>query len=161
VGWYPYRNGTADVGHRYSVRLAVLDAAGNQSEERRAALSVPAPSPGPKYEVSTSLSLPVIVNYVRTKVEPKFPEAGRRAHIHGVVSGVLHLNRAGEVVDVVVEKDLPMGFAAATVQALKQWKFAGIGLDGARIGFSTHFMFVPAAYQPVWAFESLGAPTEP
>ncbi len=139
-------------GQRYTVSVAVIDAAGNRSEQRSIGLRVPPPPLPLSYQVVTTTTS--WEGSVRAKVEPTSPEASRRARIAGIVSGQLQVNDSGDVVEVIIEKGLPMGLTEATVSALSQWKFNRTPGDSGVVPFSTHFLLVTPAYEADWQVEA-------
>ncbi len=59
------------------------------------------------------------------KVDPKFPEAGRRAQREGVVDLECTIGVDGRAADIKVIKEEPkgFGFGEAAIEALKKWRF--------------------------------------
>jgi periplasmic protein TonB len=62
--------------------------------------------------------------------EPVYSDQARRARVEGVVVIQAIIDRQGNVTQVEVLRDLPMGLGRAAEQAVKQWKFEPATLDG-------------------------------
>ncbi|HSN55475.1 MAG TPA: TonB family protein [Candidatus Sulfomarinibacteraceae bacterium] len=58
------------------------------------------------------------------EVEPRYPEAARRAGIQGVVILDLVIDTAGAVESVTVLRGLPLGLTQSAVDAVSEWRFA-------------------------------------
>lgn len=61
---------------------------------------------------------------------PQYTEAARRTGTQGVVIVEAIIDKNGDVTNVRVLKDLPMGLSEKAVQAIKQWKFRPATLNG-------------------------------
>lgn len=138
-------------GMVFEARLSVIDAAGNVTPSPAGALRfrIPDHRPRPSYKVRTVLprNPPVLF-----KPEPPFPEIARKARVQGVVTGELSIGPAGQVEEVTLLEDLPLGMTEVTVGALERWRFAP-ARDGAsrrKVHFQTHFMVIQPEYHPDW-----------
>lgn len=60
---------------------------------------------------------------------PSYTEAARRAGVQGVVVLRLTVDEAGEVADVQVVKDLPMGLVSQAVRSARTWRYEPAVLD--------------------------------
>ena len=69
-------------------------------------------------------------------VKPEYTELAREARLQGVVILQTAIDQEGNVVDVDVLKELPMGLTEAAVDAVKQWKFEPATMDGEPIPVS-------------------------
>lgn len=67
---------------------------------------------------------------VVSRVEPKYNDAARKAHVTGVVIVEAIINKDGRVERVKVIKGLPVGLSAAAEEAVKQWRFRPGTLNG-------------------------------
>jgi TonB family protein len=65
-----------------------------------------------------------------TRVEPRYTEMARQAHLQGVVILLAVIDERGNVVDVHVEKPLRFGLDKEAVKAVSQWKFTPGLLNG-------------------------------
>jgi TonB family protein len=65
-----------------------------------------------------------------TRVEPRYTEIARQAHVQGVVILLAVIDERGNVVDVRVEKSLRFGLDEEAVKAVSQWKFTPGLLNG-------------------------------
>lgn len=63
-------------------------------------------------------------------VKPEYTEHARAARIQGVVILRTLIDDEGNVVNIEILKELPMGLSEAAVDAVKQWKFEPATLDG-------------------------------
>jgi TonB family protein len=66
---------------------------------------------------------------LRSKVAPEYPPLARQAHIQGVVSLKVEVDKAGDVQNVQLVSGHPM-LAPAAIEAVKQWKYAPYLLNG-------------------------------
>lgn len=62
--------------------------------------------------------------------EPRYTEEARRARIQGMVILRAVIDENGDVVDVEVLKDLPLGLVESAVETVKRWKYEPATLDG-------------------------------
>ncbi len=65
-----------------------------------------------------------------TKVEPRYTELARQAHVQGVVLLRAVIDERGNVIDVEVRKRLRFGLDEEAVKAVSQWKFTPALLKG-------------------------------
>jgi protein TonB len=61
---------------------------------------------------------------------PVYPELARQVRRQGIVVVRATIDRAGEVVDVAVEKGLGFGLDESALEAVRRWRFAPATLDG-------------------------------
>lgn len=73
---------------------------------------------------------------VSKRVNPEYPAAARQLNIQGSQEVLIVVNAQGDVEDVKVVKGNAM-FTAATMAAVKQWKFTPLVKDGQAEKFST------------------------
>jgi protein TonB len=71
---------------------------------------------------------------VLSRVEPRYTEPARRAHIQGVVELDLAVDATGRVVRVEVVRALPFGLTEEAERAVKQWRFRPAAIDGRPVG---------------------------
>ena len=62
--------------------------------------------------------------------EPRYTEEARRARIQGMVILRAVIDEHGDVADVKVLKDLPLGLVESAIETVKQWKYEPATLDG-------------------------------
>ena len=86
----------------------------------------PAPEPEGPILVSGEVVPPVKVN----APQPVYPEAARRARLQGVVVLKAVIDKNGDVTDVQILRDLPMGLGEMAKQAALKWKFKPATLHG-------------------------------
>lgn len=65
-----------------------------------------------------------------TKVEPRYTELARQAHLQGVVVLRAVIDERGNVIDIEVRKRLRFGLDEEAVKAVSQWKFTPALLKG-------------------------------
>jgi protein TonB len=65
-----------------------------------------------------------------TKVEPRYTELARQAHLQGVVVLRAVIDERGNVIDVELRKRLRFGLDEEAVKAVSQWKFTPALLNG-------------------------------
>ena len=65
-----------------------------------------------------------------TKVEPRYTELARQAHLQGVVVLRAVIDERGNVVDIELRKRLRFGLDEEAVKAVSQWKFTPALLNG-------------------------------
>jgi periplasmic protein TonB len=65
-----------------------------------------------------------------TKVQPRYTEAARIAHVQGVVVLQAVIDARGNVIDARIVKDLPLGLGDEAVKAVSMWKFTPALLAG-------------------------------
>jgi TonB family protein len=78
--------------------------------------------------IGGAISRPQIVP--GTKVEPRYTELARQAHLQGVVVLRAVIDERGNVVDVSLRKRLRFGLDEEAVKAVSQWKFTPALLNG-------------------------------
>jgi len=61
---------------------------------------------------------------------PEYPELARRARVTGTVVLQAVIDREGNVVDVTIVKDLPLGCGEAARAAVRRWRYAPATLNG-------------------------------
>ncbi len=87
-------------------------------------LDVPAPPAEPVAEPSVRLVGPEVVAPRKIfTVEPRYPEAARKARIQGAVVLSLIIDVSGRVESVEVLRGLPLGLSEAASEAASQWLF--------------------------------------
>ncbi|MFL6259553.1 MAG: energy transducer TonB [Thermoanaerobaculia bacterium] len=91
-----------------------------------AALAQDAPPAGPPYRVGDQVSRPEVIS----APAPVYTELARRARVTGTVILEAIINEQGDVENVRVLKDQPMGLDQAAVDAVKNWKFKPATKDG-------------------------------
>ncbi len=62
--------------------------------------------------------------------QPQYTEIARKARIQGIVIVQAVIDKKGDVTDVKVLKQLPLGLTEASVEAIQQWKFKPATLRG-------------------------------
>lgn len=60
---------------------------------------------------------------IRTRVDPAYPEAARRAGIEGTVELEVAIDASGKVTDVEVVRGLPLGLSDAAADAVRRWTY--------------------------------------
>ncbi len=70
----------------------------------------------------------------KTHVEPDYPKSAKRAQIEGRVILQITIDAEGNVTDVKVLRDAPMGLTEAAVKAAKQWKYSPAIMNGEPVG---------------------------
>jgi protein TonB len=65
-----------------------------------------------------------------TKVEPRYTELARQAHLQGVVVLRAVIDERGNVIDIELRKRLRFGLDEEAVKAVSQWKFTAALLNG-------------------------------
>ena len=63
-------------------------------------------------------------------VQPQYTEIARKARIQGVVILQTIIDKNGNITDVKVLKNLPMGLGDAAVSAVRQWRYEPATLNG-------------------------------
>ena len=87
-----------------------------ESEPSSAEAETPATSP----RIGSSLVEPPSI---RTRTDPVYPEAARRAGIEGTVELEVAIDAAGKVTDVEVVRGLPFGVSDAAANAVRHWTY--------------------------------------
>lgn len=89
-----------------------------------------------------SLSIPTAsaMTRVAKKVAPVYPAAARQLNVSGSQDVEIAVNEEGDVVDAKVLKGNAM-FSAASIAAVKQWKFTPLLQDGSAKPFTTVIVF--------------------
>jgi protein TonB len=82
--------------------------------------------------VGGPISRPQIV----TRVQPRYTEAARAAHLQGVAVLRAVIDEDGNVIDVRIVQDLPFGLGQEAVKAVNQWKFTPVLLGGMAVKVS-------------------------
>jgi protein TonB len=90
----------------------------------------PPPPPPPEPEGPLRVGGDVKAPDVTRRVEPKYTDTARKAHITGVVVVEAIIDKNGNVDHVKVLKGLSMGLNEAATDAVKQWKFRPGTLNG-------------------------------
>ena len=85
----------------------------------------PPPITGPM-QVGGEVAAPERVHYV----PPVYTEVARRARIQGIAILQATIDTSGNIVEVKVLKDMPLGLTESAVAAVKQWKYAPATLRG-------------------------------
>lgn len=78
------------------------------------------------------------------RVNPHFPDAARRDRTQGIVQMEVLIDKSGRVHKVTVKKGLPNGLNDAAVDAVKQWGFEPVVVDG---------VAVPAVFDFIMSFK--------
>lgn len=86
----------------------------------------PEPTELPEVIVGVNVKAPEVL----LRVEPRYPEPARAAHLHGTVVVELRIDPEGEVASATVLKGLPLGLSEAALDAVRQWRFAPSTIDG-------------------------------
>ncbi|HEY6931475.1 MAG TPA: TonB family protein [Thermoanaerobaculia bacterium] len=60
---------------------------------------------------------------LESKVEPKYPDAARSAGVEGTVVLDVLIDESGHVVDIQVQRGLPLGVSESAVQAVSRWRY--------------------------------------
>ncbi len=87
-------------------------------------VAIPEPPPVPQITEPLQVGGNVLPPKKISGPVPLYTEAARRARITGAVTLALIVTRHGEVEDIQVVKGLPLGLTEATVDAVRQWRFA-------------------------------------
>lgn len=74
------------------------------------------------------------------KVQPDYPPAAKQLNVTGSQEVQITVSAAGDVEDAKVIKGNAM-FTAASINAVKQWKFQPMVKDGAPLRFTTTIVF--------------------
>lgn len=90
----------------------------------------PEPPPPPENDGPLRVGGDVKAPEVTKRVEPKYTDTARKAHITGVVIVEATIDKNGNVDRVKVIKGLQMGLSDQAVEAVKQWKFRPGTLNG-------------------------------
>jgi protein TonB len=96
---------------------------------------------GPPLPIGGPITRPQIVP--GTRVQPIYTELARRAHVQGVVVLQATIDERGNVIDIRILKQLPMGLTGEAVKAVSQWKFTPATLHGrpVKVFFSVTVQF--------------------
>lgn len=96
---------------------------------------IPAPTPPPPQEPSTpgvdrGVSYPVLIE--STRVMPRYPDAARVVRVEGtvVLRGVVRRDGTVDSLEVLRSPASGLGFEAAAIAAVRQWRFRPAVLDG-------------------------------
>jgi protein TonB len=116
---------------------AAARAAGGSPEEPEAA------SPEPYAALPFGADPPVL----KTRVEPQYPSAARKAGIGGEVVLQIVVERDGTIGSAFAVQEAPMGLTAAATDAVRRWVYSPARLDGRPIAVvkTVRVRFTPAA----------------
>jgi TonB family protein len=84
----------------------------------------------------TRVSKDVMSGLIRKKVPPEYPEKARKEHIHGTVVLQATIGKEGDVENLQVISGHSM-LAAASIEAVKQWKYKPYLLNGEPVEVET------------------------
>jgi periplasmic protein TonB len=90
----------------------------------------PPPAPRAPKRIGGDIQTPALIH----RVEPEYPAIAVKAKITGVVILEATVDEAGEVTDVAVLRSLPL-LDKSAVNAVKQWRYQPLLLNGARYPF--------------------------
>ncbi|MBE0659648.1 MAG: energy transducer TonB [Bryobacteraceae bacterium] len=92
--------------------------------------------------LAQSLNIPTAsaMSRVAKKVAPLFPPAAKQLNISGMQDVEITVDESGSVVDAKVLKGNAI-FSAASLAAVKQWKFTPLLQDGAAKSFTSVIVF--------------------
>ncbi len=84
---------------------------------------------------------------LKTRVEPQYPAAARKAGIGGEVVLQVVVERDGTIGSAFAVQEAPMGLTAAATDAVRRWVYAPARLDGRPIAVvkTVRVRFIPAA----------------
>ena len=92
------------------------------------------PEPAGPYTVGGDVIRPVKIHAPL----PSYPDIARKARIQGTVIVQAIIDKRGDVTDIKVLKQLPMGLTEAAVGAMTQWKFKPATLNGKPVDVYYH-----------------------
>jgi len=83
----------------------------------------------PAHRIQGAMNAP----HVLRRVNPRYPGKAASARVQGSVDMEVSIDALGKVQDVKVTKGLPHGLSEAAVEAVKQWIFEPVVVDGAAV----------------------------
>lgn len=105
------------------------NAAPSRAESQGAAAETQTPQP-------TRVPKDVMSGLIRKKVQPQYPEKARKAHIQGTVALQATIGKEGDVLNLqIINGDTAL--AAASIEAVKQWKYKPYLLNGVPVEVET------------------------
>jgi len=114
----PRRPAIVPAGAKVPKDLQVSDLAPSTTPE-----ALPAEGGETESESSVRAAAEVETATLVSKVEPKYPEAARRAAVEGTVLLDATIDETGAVTDLQVLRGLPLGLSEAAVEAVSRWKY--------------------------------------
>lgn len=105
------------------------------------------PPGGASDEPYTALPFGAVAPVLKTRVEPTYPQAARKAGIGGEVVLQIVVERDGTVGSVFAVQEAPMGLTGAATEAVRRWVYEPARLEGRPIAVmkTVRVRFTPAA----------------